>query len=242
MATPRPKSDGITGVRARAATPRVRNTAARVASPVPIADHDIPPRAISTGVRRASAPVMTINAAAPGRAASIGTIAAAIMTSAPARTTRPLPISSQDIPPMAWRAFWRITRAPATRTRPAAEMIIVGGSSAIAPATSARAAAIPAIPLPSSPQLMSEKSPTTVARILRAPARSTRPADCASPTLLAEASLLNIPRARRVALTPARPLPIEAQSMLEKSRTALARILIAAATAIIPTPADTSFP
>ena len=97
-ATPKSRSVGITGVKTRPAKPITTNMPASMRRPFPISSQDIFPNAKSTGPRRANEPATIPRAIAPAIAPLMRYIAPAMIRSPPARVTRPLTISSQDIP------------------------------------------------------------------------------------------------------------------------------------------------
>ena len=95
------------------ASPITTNAPAKVSKALPISARSIEPSAINTGVNTARAPATTNKAAAPNMAFFMAFMATAIIIKEPARATKPLAISSQDIVAMILRAPANITRLTA---------------------------------------------------------------------------------------------------------------------------------
>ena len=148
------------------ASPITTNAPAKVSKALPISARSIEPSAINTGVNTARAPATTNKAAAPNMAFFMAFMATAIIIKEPARATKPLAISSQDIVAM-------ILRAPANITRLTA---IIGRAKT--PGMAFFMAFIAIVIIVSDPakvtKLLAISFQDIVAMILRAPANITR--------------------------------------------------------------------
>ena len=165
IAAESPRIAGVSGPNTTPATPSTVKEPASATKPLAMLSQDIFPNVLITGVNTASAADTVRTAAAPGSAPLIALSATTRMVMEPARVTKPLAISSQDIPPIFRTASPMMSNAAPTSTIPVAFDIIPFGRRCIATVTAAKEPAIVVRPRPISPQdkfpIFSTASPNT---------------------------------------------------------------------------------
>ena len=234
MAPASPNKTGTKGPRNTPARPITANAPASIASPLAISPQLIPPKEINGGIKRDKAAETIANAAAPEREPLININAAAIIPRDPARTTSPLAISSQLIPPKSLRALDRASRATATMpiaSAPFSDPLMSFEAPAMMPKDIARAPS----PLARVSRSMEPNRSTTSWNMSIAPPRIAK--EVAVAIILV--GLTKCEKAEtssnKMAMDP-RPLPIEAISISPNLDIAEANICIAPAIANNPSP------
>src|SRR3972149_4857773 len=157
--------------------------------------------------------------------AKIANTATDKITNEPASTPKPFPISSQDIPPIDFKAFDNITKAVLTASKPTPITSIFFGISLMATVTIAKDAAIAAKPRPNSSQLISANFDKANENITIAFAKIVKPIAVDIMPLGLPDNLINKANSARIAPIAIRPCVNLAGSIFANCRTANASIL-----------------